>query len=303
MGEIARRARGGGEKALKKLALIFINYNTREDLRRALASLRELGREEECEVLVVDNGSRDGSQRMVEEEFPEVRLLDNPVNGGYAQACNLGAAACEAPFLMVLNSDVEFHRGHPLEMVRWMEENPGAGAAGPRLLNSDGSIQFSCRNFPSLPVSIGHAFLGDLFPNNPFTRSYQMKGCRHDRPMRVEWVSGAAMLLRRSAFEEAGGFDEGYFMYVEDVDLCWRLRLLGWGVHYLPEVELVHHVGRSSSQNSVRMLYEHHRSMLRFFRRRHPGPAGRALVIPVLGGLAARFLLVLALRRLRGGGS
>ncbi len=288
---------------MKKVALIFINHNTREDLGRALASLRGLGRMEECEVLVVDNGSTDGSQRMVEEDFPEVRLLANPSNGGYAQACNLGALSCEAPFLMVLNSDVEFRQGHPLDLVRWMEGNPEAGAAGPRLLNSDGSLQFSCRDFPSLPVSVGHAFLGDLFPDNPFTRSYQMKGCGHDRPMRVEWVSGAAMLLRRSAFEEAGGFDEGYFMYVEDVDLCWRLRRLGWGVHYLPQVELVHHVARSSSQRSRRMLYEHHRSMFRFFRRRYPGAAGKALAIPVLCGLAVRFLLVLALRRLRGGGS
>ena len=284
-----------------RLALVFINYNTREDLRRALLSLRNLGREDQYEALVVDNGSSDGSQRMLEEEFPWVRLLSNPTNGGYAQACNLGAMASPAPYVMVLNSDVEFLKGHPLELVDWMEERPEAGAVGPRLLNTDGSLQFSCRGFPSLWVSLGHAFLGDLFPGNPFTRAYQMKDCGHDRPMAVEWVSGAAMLLRRSAFEEAGGFDEGYFMYVEDVDLCWRLRRLGWEVYYLPQVELLHHVARSSSQQGTRMLYHHHRSMFRFFRRRHPGPAGLALAPLVMAGIAARFLLVLALRCLRGG--
>ncbi len=282
-----------------KVALVFINYNTRDELGAALGSVRALPEAGELEVIVVDNGSSDGSQEMLKSGYPEARLVVNALNGGYSQACNLGILSTDAPYVMVLNSDIEFHRGGPREMAEWMEKNPGVGAAGPRLLNSDGSIQYSCRDFPSLTVSLGHAFLGEFFPNNPFTRSYHMKDCRHDCDMAVEWVSGAAMMLRRSAYEEAGGFDEGYFMYVEDVDLCWRLRRAGWEIRYFPETEILHHIARASSQQSTRMLYHHHRSMFRFFRRRHPGAAGLLLAPCVLAAVAARFLLVLALGRLR----
>jgi N-acetylglucosaminyl-diphospho-decaprenol L-rhamnosyltransferase len=282
-----------------KVALIIISYNTRVDLEAALDSIRRLPEAAELEVIVVDNGSRDGSSEMVRDLYPEARLLINERNGGYSQACNLGILATQAPYVMVLNSDIEFDRGGPREMAEWMEAHPRVGAAGPRVLNSDGTVQFSCRDFPSLPVSLGHAFLGELFPDNPFTRSYHMKDCGHDRDMGVEWVSGAAMLLRRTACEEVGGFDEGYFMYVEDVDLCWRLRRAGWEIRYYPRVEITHHIARSSSQQSTRMLYQHHRSMFRFYRRRHAGPAGRLLAPLILSGIAARFGFVLALGRLR----
>lgn len=282
-----------------RIALIIISYNTRVDLKAALDSIRRLPEAGELEVVVVDNGSRDGSIEMVRDLYPEVLLVINERNGGYSQACNRGIMATQAPYVMVLNSDIEFDRGGPREMAEWMEANPSIGAAGPRVLNSDGTVQFSCRDFPSLTVSLGHAFLGELFPNNPFTRSYHMKDCGHDRDMGVEWVSGAAMLLRRTACEEVGGFDEGYFMYVEDVDLCWRLRQAGWEIRYYPRVEIIHHIARSSSQQSTRMLYQHHRSMFRFYRRRHAGPAGLLLSPLILSGIAARFGFVLVLSRLR----
>lgn len=281
------------------IALVFISYNTRADLAAALDSVRRLPEAGELRVIVVDNGSTDGSIEMVRDEYPEARLIVNAANGGYSQACNLGILDSDTPYVMVLNSDIEFNRGGPREMAAWMEANPGVGAAGPRVLNTDGSVQYSCRDFPSLPVSLGHAFLGELFPDNPFTRSYHMKGCGHDRDMAVEWVSGAAMMLRRTATEEVGGFDEGYFMYVEDVDLCWRLRQSGWEIRYYPEVEILHHIARSSSQQSTRMLYQHHRSMFRFYRRRHAGPSGMLFSPFIAAAIAARFGFVLVLGRLR----
>jgi N-acetylglucosaminyl-diphospho-decaprenol L-rhamnosyltransferase len=281
-----------------RAALVIVNYNTAGDLRKCLESAGEkLGG---AGIVVVDNGSTDGSREMVAEEFPSVRLVDNPGNPGYASACNRGIGATEEPYIFILNSDVEFPEGGLDTVIEHMDADPLIGALGPMVLNSDGSAQMSCRRFPSMPSSVVHGFLGEVWPDNPLTRKYQMKDLPRDEPCDVDWVSGAAMLLRREAAEKVGGFDEGYFMYVEDVDICWRLREAGYRVAYDPAMRLVHHIGRTSSQQSVRMLYHHHRSMFIFFRKRHRGWRGFVFMPLVLTGLAARFLLSLAIRWFRG---
>ena len=201
--------------------------------------------------------------------------------------------------MFILNSDVEFPGGGLQELIDHMDADPGIAALGPMVLNSDGSPQMSCRRFPSMLQNVVHGFLGEIWPGNPLTRSYQMKGLCRDEPCEVDWVSGAAMFLRRSALEGVGGFDEGYFMYVEDVDLCWRLKQAGFKVAYHPSFRLIHHIGRTSSQQSARMLYEHHRSMYIFFRRRYTGWRGMALLPLVLAGLASRFILSLFIQRVR----
>lgn len=279
------------------LSLIIINYNTREDLGKCLTTLKEkLGGRE---TIVVDNGSSDGSREMVAEEFPWARLVDNPGNPGYASACNKGLAATSHPYALILNSDVEFLEDGLDEVIDYLDAHPEVGALGPMVLNSDGSRQMSCRRFPSMRQNIVHGFLGDFWPDNPFTRSYQMKDMRREEIREADWVSGAAMFVRRSAVEQVGGFDESYFMYVEDVDLCWRLKRAGFKVVYHPSFRLIHHVGRTSSQQSVRMLYEHHRSMYVFFRKRYTGWRRRVFTPLVLAGLAGRFTLSLLVQYLR----
>ena len=276
---------------------MIVNYNTADDLRKCLTTLREkLG---DVETIVVDNGSSDGSREMVLEEFAWARLEDNPGNPGYASACNRGLAAATQPYVLILNSDVEFLADGLGELIEYLDAHPEVGALGPMLLNSDGSAQMSCRRFPSMFENVVHGFLGDVWPGNPLSRSYQMKDLSRDRPCEVDWVSGAAMLLRREAARSVGGFDEAYFMYVEDVDICWRLREQGYRVVFHPAFRLVHHIGRTSSQQSVRMLYEHHRSMYIFFSRRYAGWRRIALLPFVLAGLAGRFILSLLIRRVR----
>jgi N-acetylglucosaminyl-diphospho-decaprenol L-rhamnosyltransferase len=201
--------------------------------------------------------------------------------------------------VFILNSDVEFVEAGLDTLVAYLDSNPDVGAVGPLVLNGDGSVQMSCRRFPSMLENAVHGLLGDIWPGNPYTRSYQMKDLSRDEPCDVDWVSGAAMLLRREAVERASGFDESYFMYVEDVDLCWRIREVGYRVVYNPGFNLVHHIGRTSSQQSVRMLYEHHRSMFVFFRKRYRGWKGLVLLPAVLVGLAVRFILSLIIQRLR----
>jgi len=294
-----------------RAALVIVNYNTAPDLRACLESARrELPA---ARVVVVDNGSTDGSREMVKAEFAWARLEDNPGNPGYASACNRGIEVTEEPYIFILNSDVEFlpeditvpgrdsskpPRGMQA-VLDHLDASPDIGALGPMVLNSDGSAQMSCRRFPSMFENLVHGFLGDVWPGNPLTRSYQMKDMCRDRATDVDWVSGAAMLLRREAAERVGGFDETYFMYVEDVDICWRLREAGFRVVYDPAMRLVHHIGRTSSQQSVRMLYHHHRSMFVFFRKRYRGWKGFALVPLVFAGLAGRFVLSLLIQRIR----
>ena len=281
-----------------RAALVIVNYNTMADLRKCLESAREMPGE--VETLVVDNGSTDGSREMVKGEFPDARLIDNPGNPGYSSACNRGIAATERPYVFILNSDVEFLEGGLETVLDHMDADPGIGALGPMVLNSDGSVQMSCRLFPSMLENVVHGFLGEAWPDNPLTRAYQMKDLCRDEPCEVDWVSGAAMLLRREAALEVGGFDEAYFMYVEDVDFCWRLRRAGYRVVYDPSMRLLHHIGRTSSQQSVRMLYHHHRSMFIFFRKRYRGWRGVLLIPVVAAGLAARMALSLLIRWLRG---
>lgn len=282
---------------MTRASLVVVNYNTASDLRACLASAREkLG---DVEVVVVDNGSSDGSPEMVREEFPWVRLVENPGNPGYASACNRGIAATREPYVFILNSDVEFQADGLEELLDFLDAHPEVGALGPMVLNSDGTVQMSCRRFPSMLENAVHGLAGDIWPDNPLTRSYQMKDLERNEPCEVDWVSGAAMLLRREAAERVGGFDEAYFMYVEDVDICWRLREAGYRVFFHPGFRLVHHIGKTSSQQSTRMLYHHHRSMFVFFRKRYRGWRRWLLLPPVMAGLAARFALSLAIQRAR----
>jgi GT2 family glycosyltransferase len=280
-----------------RAALVIVNYNTAGDLRRCLQSVREML--PAVETAVVDNGSSDGSREMVAGEFPWVRLEDNPGNPGYASACNRGIRATTQPYVFIFNSDVEFLEDGIGAVLDHLDANPDIGALGPLVLNSDRSVQMSCRRFPSMFENLVHGFLGDIWPDNPYTRSYQMKGLCRDEPTDVDWVSGAAMLLRREAADRVGGFDESYFMYVEDVDICWRMREAGYRVVYNPALRLVHHIGRTSSQQSIRMLYHHHRSMFVFFRKRYRGWQGLALLPVVVVGLAGRFTLTIIIQKVR----
>jgi N-acetylglucosaminyl-diphospho-decaprenol L-rhamnosyltransferase len=165
--------------------------------------------------------------------------------------------------------------------------------AGPRLLTPEGETYPSARTFPSLADSLGHAFLGLFRPHNRFTARYKMQDLDRTQATDVDWVSGACFLVRRDAFESVGGFDESYFMYVEDVDLCWRLRRAGWSVCYEPTASVTHLQGLSTARHPYRMIAAHHRSLLRFAARSSTG-ARRALLPLVAAGLVARMLLAWA---------
>jgi N-acetylglucosaminyl-diphospho-decaprenol L-rhamnosyltransferase len=186
-------------------------------------------------------------------------------------------------------------------MLKRFAEEPDLAAVGPRIHNPDGSLYPSARSIPSLTDTIGHGVFGLWWPSNPYTRRYRHLDADPDRRRDVDWLSGSAMWLRRRALDDVGGWDERYFMYVEDVDLCWRLTQAGWRVGYEPDGTVMHVQGASTKRHPYRMLLEHHRSLWRFANRRFSG-RGRVLLAPAAVFLVLRAGMAMAFhasRRLR----
>ncbi|MFN2608243.1 MAG: glycosyltransferase family 2 protein [Acidimicrobiales bacterium] len=278
------------------VAAIVVNYNTRDHLLRCVASLRAEG---VGDVVVVDNDSADGSDAALAGADPAATFLPTGANLGFGRAANRGVGATTAPLVLILNPDAVVCPGAVAALVAALGADPSLAVVGPRVDNPDGSRYPSVRRFPDLGVALGHAFVGLVCPDNRFSRRYKMLDADCDRPGDVDWVSGTCLLARRGAFEAVGGFDEAYFMYVEDVDLCWRLGRAGWRVGYVPEARVVHTVGASSDLAPYRMIAAHHRSLLRFAGRTTTG-ARRAVLPLVAAGLAVRTVLAWAQRARRG---
>ncbi len=284
------------------LSVIILNWNTCALLEQSLHSLRRPQEGITFEVLVVDNASSDNSREMVREKFPEMRLHTNPRNIGFGSGNNTGAKIAHGRYLLFLNSDTVVEENALAKMVHYGDENPNIGILGPKLLNEDGSLQYSCRRYPNLLTGVfRNTPLGKLFPSNRFAADYLMQEYDHETPRDVDWVSGAALCLRRTLYEEIGAFDDDYFMYCEDVDLCWRANhtplppalclpsseeptppisvfSIGqedekpentWRVTYIPESRIFHYIGKSSDQAPTRMTYEFHRSQHLYYKKHY----------------------------------
>lgn len=277
------------------LSICIVNWNTREDLARCLESIRENAGRLAYEVLVIDNGSSDGSPTLVRTRFPEVRLLANDTNRGFAAANNQGLRLARGRYVLLLNPDTEVHPRALERLVRFLDRRPDAGLVGCRIVNPDGSLQYSCRTFPTLgAILFRGTLLGRLWPGNPYTREYLMQDWPHDMAWPVDWVSGACLAVRREVLEQVGLLDERFFMYCEDMDLARRARDAGWQVYYFPEAVVTHAIGRSSDQNLWGMIVEFHVSMYRYFDkyyRRHYGWGGNLLAAFWLASRALTILL------------
>jgi N-acetylglucosaminyl-diphospho-decaprenol L-rhamnosyltransferase len=270
------------------VAAIVVNYNAAPHLGACVRSIRANGVDD---VVVIDNGSVDDSCEVV--LAAGARWVPMPDNVGYGRGANRGAATPEgqaAAYLLVCNPDIQVSDGAVAALVASLSAEPDLGVVGPRLSNPDGSLYPSARTFPNLVDALGHGLLGLVAPRNRFTRRYRMLDWDHGRPARVDWVSGACFLARREAWDAIGGFDPVYFMYMEDVDLCWRLGRAGWGVGYQPGAEVVHVQGVSTNYHPYRMLAAHHSSMWKFANRTTEG-AERAALPLVAVGLVARLVV------------
>jgi len=249
----------------------------------------------EVEVVVVDNGSVDGSVDALRAELPGVAVVTPPRNLGYAGAANAGIASTRSPVVAVCNTDLRVLPGTAGALVGRLEAEADLGALGPMVLESSGKHYPSARRVPSVGDAVGHGLLGGLVPGNPFTRRYRELEEDPSRARDVDWVSGAAIWLRRDALDAVGGWDDGYFMYVEDVDLCWRLRGAGWRVGYEPAGRVVHIQGASTARHPYRMILAHHRSLLRFASKRWHGWR-RVMLLPAACFLGVRASLAILAR-------
>lgn len=255
-------------------AVVIVSFNTREVLRECL---RSVGESRPSETVVVDNGSTDGSIEMVERDFPDVRLV-RAENPGYGAAANLGVEATTAEYVLLLNSDTIIPETAPAAVAAYLDAHERVGILGPRLLNRDGSLQRSCFPFPTPRAAfLGETRLGYLIRFVPGVRKRHPRTWRHDRPRPMPWVSGAAMAIRRTAHDEVAGFDDSFFMYFEETDLCYRLWQAGWEVHFAPVTDIVHLGAASTSRWAAAMRVRYYESMAWFYQRHRSSRQRRAL--------------------------
>ncbi|MBN1486627.1 MAG: glycosyltransferase family 2 protein [Anaerolineae bacterium] len=231
------------------LSVIIVSWNVKPLLRRAIKStLNSWGTEPGLEIIVVDNASNDGSQQMVQEEFPQVRLIASAENLGFTKGNNQGIAEANGEFVLLLNPDTEVLGDALHQMVEYLETHPGTGMLGPQLRNPDNTVQSSKRRYPTLPVLfLESTWLQKITPKKLLSR-YYAEDLPDDKINAVDWIKGAAMLTRRQVIEQIGGMDEGFFMYSEELDWCHRIKDAGWQVIYMPQAQIKHYEGKSSEQ-------------------------------------------------------
>jgi hypothetical protein len=258
------------------LSIIIVNWNTRELLAGCLASLERAHVEtlersnpstnsgQAVETFVIDNASTDGSVAMVRERFPWVRLIENTGNAGFARANNQGLTLAHGRYVLMLNPDTEVHPGALEDLIAFMDAHPRAGACGARLLNADGSLLPGCHPM----LTPGREFWRLLFLERLRPRAtYPIHKWDTVTPRRVEVIKGACLLLHRAALDQVGVLDDSYFMYTEEVDLCYRLAQAGWQLWYVPAAAVTHYGEASSRQMREEMYVQLYRSKIQFYRK------------------------------------
>lgn len=277
------------------VSIVIVSWNTRELLQACLesiySSLQSLS-PEDLEIWVVDNVSSDGSLEMVNREFPAVHTIANTHNMGFAGGNNQALRLCTANYTLLLNPDTVLFPGALERLIDFMESHPQVGAAGSRYLNPDHSLQTSAYPFPTLGREVWRLLHLDRLAH---FGTYDMHDWPVDEPRQVEVLQGASLMLRMAVVEQVGYMDESYFMYTEEVDLCYRIHQAGWGLYWVPGSTIIHYGGQSTGQVAEKMFLCLYESKLKFFRKHYGrlSAAGYKLVL-VVASLFRLLLLPLA---------
>jgi len=270
------------------LSIVIVNYNTRDLLRDCLNSIYKSQGDFSYEVCVVDNASSDSSAEMVRREFPQAELIESEVNGGWAYGNNLALRRCRARYILLLNPDTLLPPTALQGMLDFMDAHPEAGAAGPKLVRADGSMDLACRrSFPTPEVALYRMVgLSKLFPKSRRFARYNLTYLDPDQVAEVDSVVGAFMMVRGEIPEQVGLLDESFFMYGDDLDWALRIKGRGWKVYYNPAVQVLHYKREASRQNRRRARYEFYRAMRIFYLKHYAQSTPLWLHWLILGGIA-----------------
>jgi GT2 family glycosyltransferase len=271
------------------ISIIIVSWNTTQFLENCLASILENPPTSPFENWVVDNASTDNSPRMVCEKFPQVHLVENRENVGFARANNQAIQRCKGKYILLLNPDTLVTSGALQALVDFLDKHPEAGAAGARMLQPDGSLQISSHPRPTLARELWRLFHLDNF--SPYAR-YPLAKWETNEPQEVDILAGSCLLLRKEALEQVGFLDEDYFMYSEEIDLCYRIQRAGWRMYWVPQAEVVHFGGQSTRQVPTEMFLHLYRSNAKYFHKHYGWLATQ--IYKLILGIAALSRLMLA---------
>lgn len=255
--------------AVPDISVCIVTYQARDFLRGCLTSLYA-STQASLEVIVVDNGSLDGIDCMLAEEFPQVRLIQNHQNEGFTRPTNQAMEVGSGRYLLLLNPDTVILPGAIDRLLAFLEDHPQAGICGPKVLNQDGTLQKPCRRGESRPLAVFSYFTGlsRLFPKSRLFGEYLMTYLPEDEVNQVAGVSGSCMLIRREVIEQIGTLDERFFAWQEDADFCFRTRQAGWQIYYVPEAQIIHYGGMGGSRvQPYRSILEWHRSYYLYYKK------------------------------------
>ena len=248
---------------MNDLSIIIVNWNTRDLLIHCLKSIEQIIKKLKVETFVVDNGSVDGCIELVRKKFPDLAVILNVENLGFAKANNQAIKLSKGEYLLLLNPDTKLKSGAVETLLSFMDSHPEVGIAGAQLLNGDGSKQNSIANFPSLATELlNKSLLRLLFP-----KKYPGKERQYSEPIEVDSIIGACMMVRRKAIEQVGLLDEDYFLFFEETDWCYRMKKSGWKVYHVPQAEVIHFQGKSVEKEKERAKVEYYRSRYIFFKK------------------------------------
>ena len=271
------------------LRVVAVTYSPGDRLEEFITSLAQ-ATTRPVEILLADNGSTDGSPEAAAATYPQVTLLPTGGNIGYGAAANAALAGLDSRYAVIANPDVRFEPGSVDELLAAAERWPRAATLGPAIRTPEGDLYPSARDLPRLTTGVGHALVGWAWPANPWTARYRReREAPRERP--AGWLSGSCLLVDLAAFASVGGFDPGYFMYFEDVDLADRLSRRGWLHVYVPSAVVVHEGGHATQREPHRMQRVHHTSALRYLARQYPRRRQAPLRAAFRAGLGARMLV------------
>ena len=224
------------------LSIIIVNYNVKEFLQNLIHSIEKATKNLSSEIIVIDNASDDGSVDIIKQKFPTVKLIENKNNIGFGSANNQGLKIAQGKYILFINPDCIVSENTFDKMISFFNEHPDCGLAGCKILNSDGSLQLACRrSFPGPWTSFTKVTgLSNLFPGSRIFARYNLTYLDENRIHEVDAVSGSFMMIKRDAYEKVGGFDDQFFMYGEDLDLCYRVQKAGFKVYYVPDTQIIH---------------------------------------------------------------